>query len=52
MHMVRFAAVILWPTVPNTPPPDFRDDTERMLQLAANWREVALEPGDFAPGSP
>jgi hypothetical protein len=40
MHAVRFAAIILWPNVPNTPPPGFRRDSERLLQLAANWRET------------
>ncbi|WP_251022462.1 hypothetical protein [Streptomyces sp. ISL-10] len=52
MHAVRFAATILWPTVPNTPPPTFRHDSERLLQLAANWREAALELGEFTPPHP
>lgn len=37
-HGVHFAAPILWPTVPNTPPPGHCHDSERLLQLAANWR--------------
>lgn len=52
MHGLRFAATILWPTVPNTPPPGYRQDSERLLQLAANWREAALELGEFAPQRP
>ncbi|MFI6530626.1 hypothetical protein [Streptomyces uncialis] len=52
MHGLRFAATILWPTVPNTPPPGYRHDSERLLQLAANWREAALELGEFAPQRP
>ncbi|WP_197708784.1 hypothetical protein [Streptomyces sp. 2323.1] len=30
----------------------FRHDSERLLQLAANWREAALELGEFAPPRP
>lgn len=52
MHALRFAATILWPAVPNTPPPGYRHDSERLLQLAANWREAALELGEFAPPPP
>ncbi|MFJ8982749.1 hypothetical protein [Streptomyces sp. NPDC102282] len=52
MHGLRFAATILWPTVPNTPPPGYRQDSERLLQLAANWREAALELGEFVPPHP
>ncbi len=52
MHAVRFAATILWPTVPGTPPPGFRHDSEHLLRLAANWREAALELGEFAPPRP
>jgi hypothetical protein len=55
MHAARFAATILRPTVPNTPPPSppgFRHDSERLLQLAAIWRDAALELGEFAPPRP
>ncbi|MDQ0599639.1 hypothetical protein QF037_003984 [Streptomyces canus] len=52
MHAVRFAATILWPTVPHTPPPGYRHDSERLLDLIANWREAALEVGEFAPPRP
>ncbi|MFF8913747.1 hypothetical protein ACF08M_10570 [Streptomyces sp. NPDC015032] len=52
MHAVRFAPTILWPAIPNTPPPGCRRDSERLLQLAANWREAALELGEFAPPPP
>ncbi|MEV6576280.1 recombinase family protein [Streptomyces sp. NPDC051577] len=52
MHAVRFATTILWPTVPNTPPPGFRHDSERLLQLAANWCGAALELGEFAAPRP
>ncbi|GAA2626716.1 hypothetical protein GCM10009863_46970 [Streptomyces axinellae] len=47
MHGLRFAATILWPTVPNTPPPGYRHDSEHLLQLTANWREAARELGDW-----
>jgi hypothetical protein len=33
MHAVRFAATILWPNVPNTPPPGYRHDSEGLLAL-------------------
>ncbi|OII65788.1 hypothetical protein BJP40_15785 [Streptomyces sp. CC53] len=52
MHALRFAATILWPTIPSAPPPGFRHDSERLLHLAARWREEALELGDFAPARP
>ncbi|MGZ2362414.1 hypothetical protein LRE75_38165 [Streptomyces sp. 372A] len=52
MHAIRFAATILWPTVPGTLPPGYRHDSERLLQLAANWREAALELGEFVPSAP
>lgn len=48
MHAVRFAATILWPTVPSAPQPGFPDGSTRLLQLAANWREAALGLGEFA----
>ncbi|PVC81767.1 hypothetical protein [Streptomyces sp. CS014] len=35
-----------------TPPPGYRHDSERLRQLAANWREAALELGEFAPQRP
>lgn len=38
MHGLWFAATILWPIVPNTPPPGYRHDSERLLQLR---RELA-----------
>ncbi|MFE2278578.1 hypothetical protein ACFXAE_15285 [Streptomyces sp. NPDC059454] len=52
MNAVRFAATILWPAVPGVPPPGYRHDSEYLLQLAANWREAALELGEFAPQRP
>ncbi|MEU7032017.1 hypothetical protein AB0A60_35630 [Streptomyces sp. NPDC046275] len=52
MHALRFAATILWPTIPRTPPPGFRHDSERLLHLAAQWREAALELGEFTPARP
>jgi hypothetical protein len=52
LHAVRLAATMLWPTVPGNPPPGFRHDSERLLHLAAKWREAALEPGEFAPPPP
>ncbi|PWI11669.1 hypothetical protein DIZ27_04960 [Streptomyces sp. NWU339] len=52
MHALRFAATILWPTIPSAPPPGFRHDSERLLHLAAHWREAALELGEFAPARP
>ncbi|MEW2123313.1 hypothetical protein ACIOEZ_19555 [Streptomyces sp. NPDC087866] len=52
LHAVRFAATILWRTVPDVPPPAFRQDDERLLELAAHWREAALGIGEFAPQRP
>jgi hypothetical protein len=52
MHALRFAATILWPTIPSAPPPGFRHDSERLLQLTSHWREAALELGEFAPARP
>ncbi|MFB8084857.1 hypothetical protein EAO73_14065 [Streptomyces sp. col6] len=52
LHAVRFAATILWRTVPDVPPPAFRQDDERLLELAAHWREAALGLGEFAPPRP
>jgi hypothetical protein len=52
LHAVRFAAAILQPAVPGTEPPPFPDDTERLLKLMANWRDAALERGEFAPTGP
>ncbi|MGW6262392.1 hypothetical protein [Streptomyces sp. NPDC055085] len=48
LHAVRFAAAILQPAVPATEPPTFPHTTGRLLQLMANWREAALELGEFA----
>ncbi|MFF1291899.1 MULTISPECIES: hypothetical protein [unclassified Streptomyces] len=52
MHAVRSAATVLWPTVPHTPPPGYRHDSEGLLGLIANWREAALELGEFARPRP
>ncbi|MER5498083.1 MULTISPECIES: hypothetical protein [unclassified Streptomyces] len=52
MRTVRFAATILRPDAPDAPLPGFRQDGERLLQLAAEWRETALELGEFAPERP
>ncbi|WP_327309072.1 hypothetical protein OG730_40940 [Streptomyces sp. NBC_01298] len=48
LHAVRFAASILRATDPDTPVPGFRQDTGRLLALAANWREAVFEIGEFA----
>lgn len=48
LHAVRVAA-ILQPAVRATEPPPFPHNTERLLQLMTNWREAALELGEFAP---
>nr|WP_237526305.1 hypothetical protein [Streptomyces sp. SID4913] len=52
LHAVRFAATILWRTVPDVPPPAYQQDDERLLELAAHWREAALGLGEFAPQRP
>ncbi|MFB7896073.1 hypothetical protein ACFC1B_07060 [Streptomyces xiamenensis] len=52
MHAIRFAAAILRPAVPGSGPPPFPDDTARLLELMDNWRDVALELGEFAPTRP
>lgn len=52
MHAVRFVVTILRPAVPGAPAPGYRHDSEYLLLLAANWREAALETGEFAPPRP
>ncbi|MEU9130679.1 hypothetical protein AB0D08_21700 [Kitasatospora sp. NPDC048540] len=52
LHAVRLAAAILHPVVPGTDPPPFPDDTARLLQLIANWRDAVLDLGEFAPAGP
>lgn len=52
LHAVRFAAALLCPTVPGAARPGFSTDTERLLKLAAHWREAALALGAFAPPPP
>ncbi|WLQ34847.1 hypothetical protein P8A18_16005 [Streptomyces castrisilvae] len=52
LHAVRFAATILWRTVPDVPLPAYQQDDERLLELAAHWREAALGLGEFAPQRP
>ncbi|MEW2632694.1 hypothetical protein AB0903_13805 [Streptomyces sp. NPDC048389] len=52
LHAVRFAVTMLWPTTPGSPPPGYRHDSEYLLTLAAQWREAALETGEFAPEPP
>jgi hypothetical protein len=52
MHALRFAATILWPAVPGTPPPGFRHDSGHLLRLAASWCDAALEHGESASARP
>ncbi|GJF33647.1 hypothetical protein KNE206_63470 [Kitasatospora sp. NE20-6] len=52
MHAIRFAAAILRPVVPGTAAPPFTEDTARLLWLIANWRDAALDLGEFAPTAP
>ncbi|MFI1190721.1 hypothetical protein [Streptomyces californicus] len=52
MHAIRYAATILWHTVPDAPPLGFRHSDEHLLFLAGNWREAALGIGEFAPERP
>ncbi|MFD8634307.1 hypothetical protein [Streptomyces sp. NPDC059533] len=52
LHAVRLAAAIFQPVVPGTEPAPFPDDTARLLQLIANWRDAALDLGEFAPVTP
>jgi hypothetical protein len=33
MHALRFAATLLWPTVPHVPPPGYRFDSGYLLGL-------------------
>ncbi|GGL72862.1 hypothetical protein GCM10010129_15730 [Streptomyces fumigatiscleroticus] len=51
MHAVRFAATVLFPTVACQKPPPFphAHDTQYMLELCANWRDAAMQVGEFAP---
>ncbi|MET7731139.1 hypothetical protein ABZT02_07185 [Streptomyces sp. NPDC005402] len=34
------------------PPPGYRQDSEGLLELIAQWREAALQIGEFAPERP
>ncbi|MFI9159338.1 hypothetical protein [Kitasatospora aureofaciens] len=52
LHAIRFAAAILQPAVPGTQEPPSPERTARLLELAGNWREAALELGEFAPAGP
>ncbi len=52
MHAVAFAATVLQPRVPGAAPHGFRHDAERLLELAATWREAAFDVGAFAPPRP
>ncbi|WNO74204.1 MULTISPECIES: hypothetical protein [unclassified Streptomyces] len=52
LHAVRFAVTMLWPTLPESSPPGYRHDSEDLLALAAQWREAALEIGEFAVEPP
>ncbi|MET9954468.1 hypothetical protein ABZ135_23395 [Streptomyces sp. NPDC006339] len=52
MYGLQFAAVMLWPAVPGSPPPGYRHDSEKLLHLAVDWREVALGLGRFQPERP
>lgn len=45
-------AAILQPAVPDTGPPPFPHGAKRLLTLMANWREAALELGEFDPAPP
>ncbi|MFF3291839.1 hypothetical protein [Streptomyces sp. NPDC003023] len=52
LHAVRFAVTMLWPTTPDSPPPGYRHDSAYLLESAAQWREAALEIGEFAVERP
>lgn len=52
MHALRFAALMLYPAVPGAEPPDVPDDSARLLELLANWRDAVLQLGEFAPDAP
>ncbi|MFF4344312.1 hypothetical protein ACFY00_30845 [Kitasatospora sp. NPDC001540] len=40
------------PVVPGVEARPFPADTVRLLELVSNWRDAALDLGDFAPASP
>ncbi|WP_406731788.1 hypothetical protein [Streptomyces sp. NBC_01794] len=52
LHAVRFAVTMLCSPTPDSPPPGYRHDSEYLLGLAAQWREAALEIGEFAVEPP
>jgi hypothetical protein len=52
MHAAAFDATILRSVIPDAPPTGLRHDSERLLHLAAAWREAALDPGEFIPPRP
>ncbi|WRZ91415.1 hypothetical protein OHB54_21440 [Streptomyces sp. NBC_01007] len=50
MWGVRFALAMLHRDLPCQPPPPHGDrTTEKLLSLCADWRDAALEIGEFAP---
>ncbi|UUU31733.1 hypothetical protein JIX56_18480 [Streptomyces sp. CA-210063] len=49
MHAVRFAVAVLYPLLPCQAPPPVPDDPQRLLDLAAHWRDAAFDLGEFAP---
>ncbi|WP_338896692.1 hypothetical protein WBG99_14380 [Streptomyces sp. TG1A-60] len=49
MHAVRFAVAVLYPLLPCQPGPPVDDDPQRLLDLAAHWRDATFEIGEFAP---
>ncbi|MER6159986.1 hypothetical protein ABT147_31280 [Streptomyces sp. NPDC001868] len=48
MWGVRFAAAVLYPLLPCQPKPPVDYDPQKLLDLAAHWRDAAFDLGEFA----
>ncbi|WP_405895199.1 hypothetical protein OG272_28975 [Streptomyces sp. NBC_00104] len=49
MWGVRFAITVLYPLLPCQPAPPVDYDPQKLLDLAAHWRDAAFDLGEFAP---
>lgn len=49
MWGVRFAITVLRPLLPCQPEPPVDYDPQKLLDLAAHWRDAAFDLGEFAP---
>lgn len=52
MWGVRFALAVLYPLLPCQPGPPVDYDPQKLLDLAAHWRDAAFDLGEFALPEP